>query len=88
MAAVFVFSSVSIAQTNSKTKGIPVGPFGDRIEFGPGGFGESTAHEREAKQAGQTLGILFTSLCCPFVPYSLIMLLLGIGYFAFRSANN
>ena len=88
MAAVFVFSSISVARENSKTKGIPLGPYGDRLEFGPGGFAGSTSSQREAKQAGQTLGILFASMCCPFMPYSLIMLVLGIAYFAFRSSNN
>lgn len=63
-------------------------PFGDSIVFGPNGVVGKSASRKEAEQAGTFLGILIGSICCPGIPYVLVMLGLGVGYFAFRSAGN
>lgn len=42
---------------------------------------------KEAEKAGTVIGIFLGSVCCPGVPYILVMLVLGTAYFAFRSAG-
>ena len=40
------------------------------------------------RDAGLGFAALLTGVCCPLVPYVIFMLILGIAYFAFRSAGS
>lgn len=63
--------------------------FGDSLVFEPDGSVTSKSRTvKEAESAGTVIGIFLGSVCCPGVPYILVMLVLGTAYFAFRSAGN
>ena len=89
MGGMFILSSMTAARQNSgSSDDIDIG-FGNSITTGPGGgFEYKSARQKQAEQTGQALGIFLSSLCCPMIPYVLIMLALGTGYFAFRSSGN
>lgn len=44
--------------------------------------------DKDDRNAGVAMAALLTGVCCPLVPYVLIMLILGTAYFAFRSVGS
>lgn len=80
------YSAVMDAQIE-ESNSVDIGG-GGSIVFGPNGVVKKSARIKEAESAGQFLGVFVGSICCPGVPYVLVMLCLGIAYFAFRSAGN
>lgn len=62
---------------------------GSSIVFHPSGRVSSKSESmKEAQSAGTMIGIFLGSICCPSIPYVLLMLVLGTAWFAFRSAGN
>ncbi len=88
--ALFVVGSINAASQRAaeEENSIDIG-FGNSLvtdEYGM--LSGKTKMRKDAEEAGTNLGIFFGALCCPTVPYVLIMLVLGTSYFAFRSAGN
>lgn len=46
-----------------------------------------TSQQQAARTAGQSIGALLGGICCPIIPYLIVMIALGSTYLAFRSAG-
>lgn len=91
MGALFVVGSINTANKRAVEEENSIDwAFGSSIVVDDDGriVGSKSKSQKQAEEAGTNLGILLGSLCCPIVPYGLIMLVLGTSYFAFRSAGN
>lgn len=46
-----------------------------------------TSQQQSARVAGQGIGAILGGICCPIIPYVIVMIALGSTYLAFRSAG-
>jgi hypothetical protein len=88
MIGLWIYTAATIKNQDDSGAEIEIMP-GHTISQGDDGlYTYESPRIKEAKEAGQALGIFLGGLCCPLIPYVLIMLVLGTSFIAFRSAGS